>query len=47
MTAEEIQTVGNLLSSHPPIVIATLCIFMYIRGKALEKQRNSIKNPLT
>ncbi len=38
MTASEIQMVSESIALHPPVVIFTLCIFMYIRGKMLEKK---------
>ncbi len=41
MTADEIQTVSKLISAHPPIIIGTLCIFMYIRGKILDNNKRS------
>ncbi len=44
MTSEEIQNVSNLISLHPPIIIGTLCIFMYIRGRFLEDMRKVNKN---
>ena len=37
MTASEIQLVSESIAFHPPVIIFTLCIFMYIRGKILEK----------
>ena len=32
------QIVSQSLAAHPPVVIGALCVFMYIRGKFLEKQ---------
>ena len=37
MSASEIQLVSESIAFHPPIVIFTLCIFMYIRGRMLAK----------
>ncbi len=47
MTSEEILTVSNVISAHPPVIIIALCIFMYIRGKLLEAQRNSADKSLS
>ncbi len=41
MTSDEIQAVSNMISYHPPIMIGTLCIFMYIRGKILENSKKA------
>ncbi len=41
MSAEEIQTVSAYIGYHPPVVITTLCIFMYIRARFLEKKATS------
>ena len=35
MSAEEMTLVAKSLALHPPIMIVTLCLFMYIRGKAI------------
>ena len=35
MSSEEIQLIGNYLGAHPPVVIGTLCLFMYVRRKFL------------
>ena len=35
MSAAEIHLIGNSLALHPPVMIATICLFMYIRGKAI------------
>ena len=35
MSGEELQLIGRSLALHPPVMIITLCLFMYIRGKAL------------
>ena len=35
MSGEELQLIGKSLSLHPPVMIITLCLFMYIRGKAI------------
>ncbi len=47
MTSEEIFLVSNLISSHPPIIIGTLCVFMYIRGRVLENNRSATEFPYT
>ncbi|AAQ00211.1 MULTISPECIES: hypothetical protein [Prochlorococcus] len=47
MTSEEIQAVSNMISLHPPIIIGTLCIFMYIRGKFIEGNPSSGNSPLS
>ena len=39
MSSEEIALIGNSLGAHPPIIIGTLCVFMYIRGKFIEKNK--------
>ncbi|ABX09102.1 Hypothetical protein P9211_11711 [Prochlorococcus marinus str. MIT 9211] len=39
MTAEQIQFVSESISAHPPIVIGTLCIFMYIRGRFIHNNK--------
>ncbi len=41
MSAEQIQYVSALISAHPPIIIGTLCIFMYIRGRILHNEVKS------
>jgi len=41
MTSEEILTVSNLISAHPPVIIGTLCVFMYIRGRFLVAKKHS------
>ena len=41
MSSEEIQAVSKLISYHPPVIIGTLCVFMYIRGKFIEKSKQS------
>ncbi len=46
MTSEEILTVSKLISAHPPVIIGTLCVFMYIRGRILETQRDSADTPI-
>ncbi len=38
MTSIEIQTVSEMIAFHPPIIIGTLCIFMYIRGRILHSK---------
>ena len=38
MSASEIQIVSETIAFHPPIVILTLCIFMYIRGRMLSEK---------
>ena len=38
MTASEIQLVSESIAFHPPVIIITLSIFMYIRGKIIEKK---------
>ena len=35
MPVEEIQLIGRSLALHPPVMIITLGLFMYIRGKAI------------
>jgi len=46
MTSEEIFIVSKLISAHPPVIIVTLCFFMYIRGRLLEDQKNSAESSL-
>ena len=35
MSGEELQLIGRSLALHPPVMIITLGLFMYIRGKAI------------
>ena len=35
MSGEELQLIGRSLALHPPVMIITLALFMYIRGKAI------------
>ena len=35
MSAEELSMIGNSLALHPPVMIITIALFMYIRGKAI------------
>ena len=35
MPVEELQIIGRSLALHPPVMIITLGLFMYIRGKAI------------
>tara|TARA_Y100001968_G_scaffold296112_1_gene304078 strand:+ start:1131 stop:1292 length:162 start_codon:yes stop_codon:yes gene_type:complete len=35
MSGEELQLIGKSLALHPPVMIITLGLFMYIRGKAI------------
>ena len=47
MSAEEMDLVAKSLALHPPIMVATLCLFMYIRGKALSGSSPTKKvNPI-
>ncbi len=38
MSASEIQLVSETIALHPPVIVLTLCIFMYIRGRVLEEK---------
>jgi len=35
MSGEELELIGRSLALHPPVMIITLGLFMYIRGKAI------------
>ncbi len=35
MSAVELELIGKSLALHPPVMIITIGIFMYIRGKAI------------
>ena len=35
MSGEELQLIGRSLALHPPVMIITLGLFMYIRGKSI------------
>ena len=43
MSGEELQLIGRSLALHPPVMIITLCLFMYIRGKAIASSKPTKK----
>ncbi len=47
MPAADIHLLGNSLALHPPVMIATICLFMYIRSKAIASSNPTEKvNPI-
>ena len=43
MSGEELQLIGRSLALHPPVMIITLGLFMYIRGKAIASSKPTKK----
>ena len=43
MSSEEIGLIAKSLALHPPIMIVTICLFMYIRGKAISSSNPTKK----
>ena len=42
MTSTEIQQVSELIAFHPPVAIGSLCIFMYIRSRFLQRKSQEV-----
>ncbi len=42
MSGEELQLIGRSLALHPPVMIITACLFMYIRGKAIASSNPTV-----
>tara|TARA_Y100001968_G_C19059652_1_gene573153 strand:- start:451 stop:612 length:162 start_codon:yes stop_codon:yes gene_type:complete len=43
MSAEELDLIGKSLALHPPVMIITIGLFMYIRGKAIASSKPTKK----